>query len=91
MHSAIVYVVMPTDHYQAQMKSGAFLADIRALEKDKSVRQLGEFVWQIDFQQSPVALAQLVYFADRHSLPCKILPLDAEPQWIEGRQNQIPS
>jgi hypothetical protein len=88
MHSAIVYVVMPTDPYASRQTGAVFLADIRQLEQNKSVSQLGEFVWQINFQESPGALARLVHACEQHGLPYGVLPLADAPQWI--RQDPSP-
>jgi hypothetical protein len=46
------------------------------------VKQLGDFVWQVDFRTSPEGLAILVQACEQFGLPYGILPLSNEPQWI---------
>jgi len=91
MQSAIVYVVMPSEPYRAREKSALLLAGIARLEHNQSVTQLGEFVWQINFRESPYALAQLVVACEQLAMPYGILPLDADPQWIRVDPNPHPS
>jgi hypothetical protein len=82
MHSAIVYAVMPTSHYELKEKTSYLLAGISKIEHNKSVRQLGDFVWQVNFQESPDAFAVLIGACEQLAIPYRILQLDAEPQWI---------
>jgi hypothetical protein len=87
MHSAIVYAVLPTEPYEAHQKGAVFLAAIQKLEGNKSAERLGEFVWAINFQESPAALAVFVTACEQQSLPYGILPLGDAPQWIRRDPN----
>ena len=89
MHSAIIYVVMPSNPHEARRASATFLAAIERLDKlpKPAVRLLGEFVWVIDFQKAPDALAIIVSACENLGLPYGILPLADAPQWIERHPN----
>ena len=79
MHSAIIVV----EETSARADWSRFLDEIRKKLVDaKGVDRLGENVWLVDFQKSPVALAWIVGFADRFGLVYKILPLADAPQWL---------
>ena len=82
MHSAIVYAVMPPSAHETREMISRLYAAIPKLEKNPAVAVLGEFVWQIDFQSSPAALAARVGGLEQLALPYGILQLDAAPQWI---------
>lgn len=82
MHSAIVYIVPPENHLEARQKIGVLLSHIERYEKDGSLVQLGETVWQANFQRSPGALARLVVACEQQAISYRILQLDTEPQWI---------
>jgi hypothetical protein len=82
MHSAIVYAVIDGNSVEWRQKIGVLLSQIARIEEEKSLLRLGEFVWQVDFQQKPHALARLVVACEQQAIPYRILPLDAEPQWI---------
>lgn len=83
MHSAIIYAALPRDPTHDARQIGArFLAAIAKLEGNKATKQLGEFVWEVDFQASPDALATLIHACEQFALPYGILPLVAGQQWI---------
>lgn len=83
MHTAIVYVAIPTSSpYDAQRIEAIMLAGIAKLEGNKSARELGKYVWEVDFRDAPDALAVLVSTFEQLELPYGILPLDAAPAWI---------
>jgi hypothetical protein len=88
MHSTIVAVEMPDDPTRTQWAS--FLAGIIKTNGNKAVIRLGENVWQINFQASPISLALIVKAAEDLGLPYRILPFDAEPQWLLVGQNPKP-
>jgi hypothetical protein len=81
MHSAIVKVVMPDDG-AGEQRWRAFLASVVLLKGNPAIELLGENVWQINFQRSPAALAQLVAACVQHNFSYGVLQLDAEPQWL---------
>jgi hypothetical protein len=68
-------------------KGALFLAAIHKLEGNKSAQQLGEFVWAINFQESPDALAVFVSACEQLPLPYGILPLVDAPRWIRRDPN----
>ena len=80
MHSAIIAVPKPNDI--DQQKWLAFSKQIDSLDGDKAVEHLADNVWQINFQLSPGAVARLVGAAEDFRLAYRILPLDADHQWI---------
>jgi hypothetical protein len=82
MHSAILMVVMPEETQSGKMAWQHFSAKIAKPLADQAVEQLAYNIWQINFQASPVALAQLVAAADDFGFPYRVLPFDAAPQWI---------
>jgi hypothetical protein len=82
MHSVIFHAVLPSEPYEARQIGAHFLAAIAKIEGNKSVKLLGEFVWEVDFQASPDALAVLVNACEQLSRPYGILPLADAPQWI---------
>jgi hypothetical protein len=83
MHSAIIYAVFAENPRHDERQRGAvFLGHIAKLDGNKSVAQLGEYVWQVNFRESPGALALIVAACEQLAIPYRILPLDAEPQWI---------
>jgi hypothetical protein len=84
MHSAIVVVEFPSDGtQQPQQRWQAFLAAIvPLLQKNSALVQLGENVWQVNFQQSPAAFAELISACGKLGLRYGILPLYDEPQWL---------
>lgn len=84
MHSAIIYVSMPSNEVEARHSIATFYAGIAKIEQDKSAIRLGDFVFQVDFRKHPAALARLVYVCEQQALSYGILPLDADPQWIMG-------
>jgi hypothetical protein len=84
MHSAIFAVDLPPENHTGRQKWQVFSAMIAKLEANPALRQLGPNVWQVNFQQAPAALAELIVACERHELPYEILPLADEPQWIEG-------
>lgn len=92
MHSAIFYASIPTDPpYAARQIGATFLAGIAKIEGNKAVKPLGEFVWEVNFQASPFALAVLIESCEQLALPYGILPLDAAPQWIRQTPNRNPA
>jgi hypothetical protein len=82
MQSAIIYVVVPEGSRGTQQSAERLLAAIATLKGNEAVRQLGDFVWQVDFRSSPNGLALLVQACEQLGLPYGILPLSNEPQWI---------
>jgi hypothetical protein len=84
MHSAIVTVELTPETDAGKQTWLAFSATIAKLQGNPAAQQLGPNVWQVDFQQSPAALAWLVVACEQHQLPYQILPLDSEPGWIRG-------
>lgn len=84
MHSAIIYVVLPSRPGEAHTVGPSFRAGIARLDKfdNKLVRQIGESVWEIDFQEAPDALAVIVSAAESLGLPYGILPLADALRWI---------
>jgi hypothetical protein len=83
MHSAIVYAVMPTSPYDAKHKAAVMLNGLAKLENMKAFSQLGEFVWEVNFHESPVVLATLVSVLEQLEIPYGMLQLDDAPQWIQ--------
>lgn len=83
MQRAIVYVVVPDPRtHEGRQMATLLLSETGKLLSNKSVFLLGEFVWEVNFQDAPDALALLVSAFERLSLPYGILPLDTGPQWI---------
>jgi hypothetical protein len=82
MHSAIVVVRMPQDTQDGRTRWRNFCADVVSLDTNPASKRLGENVWQVDFQQSPAALALLVSESAQHELHYGILPLADAPQWL---------
>jgi hypothetical protein len=82
MQSAIIYAVIPEGSRGTQQSAERFLAAIAILKANEAVKQLGDFVWQVDFRTSPEGLAILVQACEQFGLPYGILPLSNEPQWI---------
>jgi hypothetical protein len=83
MRSAIFYAVLSSDpSHEARQTGATFLATIAKLEGNKAVRQLGQFVWEVNFRESPDGLAVLVRACEQLSLPYGILPFDDASQWI---------
>ncbi|MGB7100940.1 MAG: hypothetical protein WBD95_19525 [Xanthobacteraceae bacterium] len=87
MHSAILTVEMPSGNYDQTWL--AFSAAIAKTQGNRATRRLGPNVWQVNFQESPGALAQLVVACDQFHLPYEILPLDSAPAWIRGASPAI--
>jgi hypothetical protein len=83
MHSAILAVDSPSDSYMARAGWKNFAAEIAPAEGNQAVKRLGPNVWQVNFQQAPDALAQLILGCKNFGYSYKILQFDAEPQWIE--------
>jgi len=82
MQSAIIYAVISQRSHSMQQTVEQFLGIIASLKGNEAVKQLGDFVWQVDFRTSPEGLAVLVQACEQLSLPYGILPLSNEPQWI---------
>ena len=82
MESAIIYAVIPERSRNTQQTAERFRAAIATLKGNEAVKQLGDFVWQVDFRTSPDGLAVLVQACEQLALPYGILPLSNEPQWI---------
>jgi hypothetical protein len=60
-HSAIIYAVMPESAHEFREAESRLLgAGLGSLEKNKSVKLLGGYVWQVNFQECPEALALIV-------------------------------
>lgn len=88
MHSAIVYAVMPTSPIEARNALLLLEAGIQKIEKNPALKQLGEFVWQVDFQADPEVLAVLIASLAQPRIEYGILQLDGEPQWnVRNRKN----
>jgi hypothetical protein len=85
MHSALIAVEI-----QSEQAFLVFMAAANKAKEMKGVSRLADNVWQVNFQLAPAALAALVLAADRQGLAYKILPFDAEPQWIQGNPNSYP-
>lgn len=82
MHSAIVYAKMPESAVETRNQVSALYAGIHKIEKNPALRQLGEFVWQVDFQADPEVLGVLISALAAQGIGYGILQLDAAPQWI---------
>ena len=82
MHSAIIQVEI-SDDLTGRQDVATFYAGIQQVEKNQGAKKLGDFVWEINFQKAPEALAQIIFTCQRQNLPYRILPLDTAPQWIE--------
>ena len=101
MHSALIVVEIPTQHFNAANNQAwlTFIgqvdrltsAKIDPLDKQQGVERLGENVWLVNFRQNPAALARLVGAAENMKLVCKILPFDTEPQWLPVASNPKPT
>ena len=101
MHSAIITIVLPQNDLTGSFndkKWNDFIADVDQMRKSKpdqlhnykGVKRLAENVWQVNFLIHPEILARLVHYAGEHSLPCEILQLDAEPQWLPAGSGPKP-
>lgn len=82
MHSAILVVDLPPDTYNSRQAWQAFAAMIAPAAGNPAVKSLAPNVWQVNFQQAPAALAQLIVGCERFGHTYEILQLDAEPQWL---------
>ena len=82
MHSAIVYAVMPENEIEVRNLVGRLYAGIHKVEKNPALKQLGEFVWDVDFQADPEVLAVLINALAQLGVGYGILQLDAAPQWM---------
>jgi len=81
MHSAIIVIEEPSE--PSPFSWDEFLRDVLPkLRRAGGATRLGEGVWLVNFQQSPVALAILVSAADRCEFGVGILPLRDEPEWL---------
>jgi hypothetical protein len=78
MHSAIFVAEMP----EQRGDWGDFLGIVNVKLKDAKVERISENVWQVNFQESPAALAWLVALCEQRGIPYKILPLADAPQWL---------
>lgn len=83
MHSVIIAVEMPPE--MAKETWLGFLGRIiPKIEKNPAVEQIADNVWQLSVQKSPAALGYLIAAAEDFRLIYRILPFDAEPQWLRG-------
>jgi hypothetical protein len=88
MHSAIIYVVLSNEpRHDERQRAALLLVEADKLEQKKLAVRLGDYVWQINFREYPGALSQIVVACERLAIPYRILPLDAEPQWIRVDPN----
>ena len=88
MHSAILYAIMPSDQHKFYDESMLLRAATVKAEEHRSVKRLGDFVWEVNFREAPEALALLVHAFEQRKLPYAILPIDGEPQWIRRNPEQ---
>lgn len=79
MFRVLVRVEVPRNQQQWL----AFLSVVAAVAKSPGFRELGEGVWELDFQQTPGAFAELVAGARRFGLVAEILPLPADAVWLK--------
>ena len=84
MHSAIIIVQMPENDREWQKFSTNAFDPKGPLARLEGVQQLARNVWQVNFQRFPEKFARLVDAAVRLALPCEILQLDAEPEWLRA-------
>lgn len=82
MHSAIIYAILPSNEQQYRDEAMILRTAVAKATAHKSVKQLGDFAWEVNFQEGPDALGLLVYAIEQRKLPYAILPIAAEPQWI---------
>jgi hypothetical protein len=83
MHTAIFYAAIPDDGSQASRQLAAlFLAEANKLEGNPSATRLGDFVWEVNFRESPAALSVLVLACELLEIAYGVLTLDDAPQWI---------
>ena len=88
MHSAIIYTTLPESPFDARQVASRLLVEVHKLEQNEAVIQLGEYVWQVNFLESPAAFATLVGALEQLRLPYGILQLADAPQWILGHPNR---
>jgi hypothetical protein len=88
MHSAIIYVSMPESPYDFRELAPRLYAGLQRVEKNPALKQLGEFVWQINFQQDPEVFAHVVLTMKNLGIPYGILQLADAPQWIERKPSR---
>lgn len=82
MHSAIVYAIMPDNETERRDEAMLLRAAVAKAAEHKSVRQLGDFVWEVNFREAPDALGLLICGLEQRKRPYAILPVADEPQWI---------
>jgi hypothetical protein len=82
MHSAIVYATLPEGRVEAQNLVSRLEYGLQTLAKNPALKSLGEFVWEVDFQAEPEALAILISVLGQLGVAYGILQLDAAPQWM---------
>jgi hypothetical protein len=83
MDRAIFYAAIPDDgSNETRQLVALFRSEANKLEGSPSARRLGNFVWEVDFRASPVALSILVLACERLEIAYGLLPLDGAPQWI---------
>ena len=84
MDSAIIYAALPENpRHDDLMRGQGFLVQISKAEQDQYVARLGDYVWQVNFRESPYGLAQIVAACEQFAVPYRILPLDGAQRWIE--------
>ena len=81
MHSALI-VVKPPETQAEKQRWQQFASAIAPLKQNPAVDELADNVWLIDFEQSPLALAQLLSAAHRHQFSQKTLQLPEAPKWL---------
>jgi hypothetical protein len=87
-HSAIVVVTPPvTDADKHRWRELTAAIEIAAPQGSRALEELGQNVWQVDFQQSPGVLARLIVACEKHDFAYRLLQFDAEPQWIRWNPN----
>jgi hypothetical protein len=58
--------------------------ELPTAESDKKIHRLAPNVWQIPSGHGLTFLCKTVALANQKQYPCRVLPLDKEPEWILG-------
>jgi hypothetical protein len=83
MQSAILAIDASfPDNYTEKQRWQNFSAVIAKATSNPAVREIAATVWQVDFQKSPGALAQLIVGCEQFGYGYGILQLDADVQWL---------
>jgi hypothetical protein len=82
MHSAILAIELPPDNYTETNRWKSFRVPVSKLDSNPAVKEISPAVWQIDFQQSSDALAELIVACENFGYNYGILQFDDEPRWL---------